>query len=690
VSAAERTGYSLGVTPRHDGSVDVAVWAPSADTVHFCALDTTGPSTRETRHLLTRTTHGIHAGRIPDIPVGSQYGFRVTGEWNPSAGMRFNPHKFLLDPYARRITGELINVPALRDCDPHDPTKMSRQDSREFVPHSVVTESTFDWGGDQPPRIPWSETIIYEAHVKGLTKSHPSVPAEDQGTFRGVASPAIIEHLRHIGVTAIELLPIHAFLSEEHLMETGLTNYWGYNSIGFFAPHHDYASRPGTEIEDFKFMVRELHRAGIEVILDVVYNHTAEAGTDGPSLSFKGINNRDFYRITPDGHYMDFTGCGNSVNASHPYALRVIMDSLRYWVTDMHVDGFRFDLTAALARGEHDVELHGAFLNAVAQDPVLRSVKLIAEPWDVGPGGYHVGAFPSPWSEWNDRYRDDVRDFWRGESGISHVGWRLSGSEDIYGGKAADPTTSINFVTAHDGFTMMDLVSYNHKHNQANLEDNRDGTDNNRSYNYGIEGPTSDPNIESIRERQIRNFLTTLYLSSGVPMLLAGDEMHRTQQGNNNGYCQDNSISWIDWELEQKNWDLIDLCATLNHIRLTWAHIRPEGFFTGEPHSGNAPKDLAWFGPGGHEIEDWGAPGLSTVGMFMSAASGDSLLVIYHAGEQDLTFTLPAGNYAARYIPILDTTFTNGNPPAETYVSGDAVPITARSVLILQVTRDLA
>jgi glycogen operon protein len=658
----------------------------------FCLLTIeTDGSISERQIELSRLVQGVYYANVPQVSVGDHYGFRVSGEWDPQSGLRFNAHKILLDPYSKRIAGTLTQTPAIYDHSPHDPLVMSTMENNNHVPHSVVTASHFDWEGDHPPNIPWSETVIYEAHVKGLTQLHPSVPETDRGTFRGVTAPALIEHLRHIGVTAIELLPVQSFLSEPHLMDTGLSNYWGYSTIGFFAPHAQYASGPGTEIEDFKYMVRELHRSGIEVILDVVYNHTAEGGALGPFLCFKGINNLDFYRLSDSGDYIDVTGCGNSVNASLPQALQVIMDSLRYWVTEMHVDGFRFDLATALTRGNFETDMHGAFLNTIQQDPVLRKVKLIAEPWDVGPDGYRLGSFPSLWSEWNDRYRDDVRDFWRGESGIEHIGWRLSGSEDINGGKSADPCTSINFVTSHDGFTLLDLVSYNHKHNQANLEDNRDGTDNNRSDNYGVEGPTHDLEIQETRARQIRNFMTTMYLSSGVPMLVAGDEFHRTQLGNNNGYCQDNSISWVNWEIEQSHWDLIDLCATLNHIRTVWADIRPPGFFTGAPLCEGGPKDLAWVGPDGCEIEDWGSGNVSTVGMFISPAQGDSLLCIFHTGTESIDFVLPSNPYDGySYTPILDTTFTNGTPDKARYESDQSVSLTPRSTLILQARKSSA
>lgn len=674
---------NFGVTPLPDGSVNVSVWAPRATAAYFCHIEiSSGGVTTETRHPLSRLTQGVYQSVIADIPAGSRYGFRFEGEWNPRTGLRFNPNKFLLDPYARAISGALVLDPAIYDFVPGSPETMSMLDSRSVVPHSIVVADDFDWEGDSPPEIPWSQTVLYEAHVKGLTKLHPSVPEQDRGTYRGVCAPAVIEHLQHIGVTALELLPVHQFLDEEHLLRSGLTNYWGYNTIGFFAPHNGYASGENTVVEDFKFMVRELHKAGIEVIIDVVYNHTAEGGFEGPSLCFRGINNPDFYRLDDHGQYIDFTGCGNTVNASKPQALQIIMDSLRYWVTEMHVDGFRFDLAAALARGDHEVDMHGTFLNAVQQDPILRKVKLIAEPWDVGPGGYHVGGFPSLWSEWNDRFRDDVRDFWRGATGISHIGWRLSGSEDIHGGKSADQWASVNFVTAHDGFTLSDLVSFNHKHNEDNLEDNRDGTDNNRSFNYGVEGPTTDLDIHETRTRQIRNFLATLYLSEGVPMLLAGDEFHRTQFGNNNGYCQDNHISWIDWELEQRDWDLVDLCATLKHLRVVSASMRPKSFFTGEPHGPHGPKDLAWFGPGGYEIEDWDAK-LSCVGMFISPPEGDSLVIVLNADPEAVEFTLPGSPYGFSYTPILDTTYTNGIPPAMTYHALDSISVTARSTLVL-------
>lgn len=675
----------FGVTPRDDGSAKVSLWAPHADFVEFCILR--GSETRgfvEERHSLTHRVQNVHYDIIPNVPVGSRYGFRVHGPWDPHKGMRFNPNKFLVDPYAKLLVGELINDPAIFDYDVNDPHTMSTLDSIDFVPHSVVSSSSFDWQGDRPLERPWNETVIYETHVKGFTKLHPSVLETERGTFRGLATPEVLEHLKHIGVTAVELLPVHHYVDEVHLMETGLTNYWGYNTLGFFAPHSGYSVSEGSQIDDFKYMVRELHKVGIEVILDVVYNHTAEGGLDGPSLSFKGINNKDFYRLDEDGNYIDFAGCGNTINAAKPQALQLIMDSLRYWVTEMHVDGFRFDLAAALARSFYDVDMLGNFLTTIQQDPILRRVKLIAEPWDIGPGGYQVGSFPPLWSEWNDKYRDDVRDFWRGESGIAGIGWRLSGSQDVYGGDGTDPYTSINFVTAHDGFTLRDLVSFNHKHNEANLEENRDGTDNNRSYNYGVEGKTTDPQIIETRSRQIRNFLATLFLSGGVPMLMAGDELHRTQQGNNNSYCQDNPISWINWDLQQEDWDLVDFTATLAHIRATHPALRPLGFFTGNPHFDNGPKDLAWFAPNAHEIEHWHSESHSTIGMFLTPDPSESLYAIFHAGAEPVSVTLPGAPYAERYTPILDTNAINGVPTGEQHNAGDSITMPPRSTYVMR------
>ena len=680
----------FGVTLLPDGSAKVSLWAPHADQVEFCVV--TGDEIEgftESRHELEHRVQNVHYSIVPNIGPNTRYGFRVHGPWDPGNGMRFNPHKFLLDPYARAITGQLHNHPAIFDYQVDDPATMSTLDSRDFVPHGLTVHSEFDWDGDEPLERPWNETVIYEAHVKGLTYRHPSVPENERGTFRGIARKEVIDHLVHIGVSAIELLPVQQFVNETHLMDTGLSNYWGYNTLGFFAPHADYASTPGNQIDDFKFMVKGLHGAGIEVILDVVYNHTAEGGALGPSLSFKGINNKDFYRLTDTGDYMNFAGCGNSINAAQPQALQLIMDSLRYWVTEMHVDGFRFDLASTLARSFHEVDMLGNFLTTISQDPILRRSKLIAEPWDVGPGGYQLGSFPPLWSEWNDRYRDGVRDFWRGESGIAAIAWRLSGSQDLYGGEGADPHSSINFITAHDGFTMLDLVSFNHKHNEANREDNRDGTDNNRSYNFGAEGPTQDSGIREIRARMVRNFLATLFLSGGVPMIASGDELHKTQRGNNNVYCQDNDFSWLNWDLEQHDWDLIDFVATMAHIRRSYPMLRPLDFYSGEPLHENGPKDLAWFAPDAQEISDWHHSEHTSIGMFLTPyESGEkSIFAIFHAGSEPVNFALPALPYAQSYVAILDTHATNGQPNEHVHGAGGIFLCQPRSTYVFTAQR---
>lgn len=676
---------AFGVTLLENGSAKVSLWSPDADKVEFCVLagDETAGFT-ETRFELEHRVQNVHYSIVPDIGAGTRYGFRVYGPWDPSNGMRFNPNKFLLDPYARAITGQLLNNPAIFDYSIENPSIMSTLDSRDFVPHSLTVLSNFDWRGDMPLERPWNEMVIYEAHVKGLTYLHPSVPEVDRGTFRGVACKEVIDHLIHIGVSAIELLPVQHFVNEAHLMDAGLSNYWGYNTIGFFAPHAGYASEAGNQIDDFKYMVKELHSAGIEVILDVVYNHTAEGGIAGPSLSFKGINNKDFYRLTETGDYVNFTGCGNTINAAKPQALRLIMDSLRYWVSEMHVDGFRFDLASTLARSSHEVDMLGNFLSAISQDPVLRRSKLIAEPWDIGPGGYRAGSFPPLWSEWNDKYRDDVKDFWQGQGGIAAIGWRLAGSQDVYGGGGTDPRKSINFITAHDGFTMLDLVSFNEKHNEANLEENRDGTDNNRSSNFGVEGPTDNVEIFETRARMVRNFLATLFLSSGVPMITSGDELHKTQRGNNNVYCQDNSYSWINWDLQQQEWDLVDFVATIAHIRRSHPMLRPLDFHSGEPDYEGGPKDLGWFGPNATEITDWHHGEHNSIGMFLTPfdESEQGIFAIFHFGDEPVNFTLPASPLAQSFEAILDTNAPNGKPFECSYQTGAILVCEPRSTYV--------
>lgn len=632
----------LGVRIQVDGSANVALWAEGADRVEFCVFDDSG----EHRIELPDRLHHIFHGRIAGIRSGTRYGFRVYGPWDPERGRRWNPSKLLLDPYARAIEGDLVLDTAVFDHEPSDPNRRNDTDSAAFVPKSVVVDDRFDWGADELPQTPWQDTVIYETHVRGLTMSHPQVPEKERGTYAGVAHPAVIEHLKSLGVTTVELLPVHHFVSEVHLLESGLSNYWGYNSIGFFAPHARYSSTgsAGQQVNEFKQMVRDLHVAGLEVVLDVVYNHTAEGGANGPTLSFRGIGNDDYYFLADDGRsYVDYTGCGNTLDASHPHVLQMILDSLRYWAMEMHVDGFRFDLTSTLARSLHAVDMLGSFMSAIQQDPVLRRLKLIAEPWDIGPGGYQVGGFPVLWAEWNDRFRDTVRSFWRGTSGIADLGWRLSGSADLYAPEGKRPFSSINFVTAHDGFTLKDLVTYEHKHNDANLEENRDGTDHNLSANYGHEGETTDPGINAVRRRQIRNLLTTCVLSSGVPMVCGGDEFGRTQRGNNNAYCQDNEISWYDWDWEAWQHELVDFTRRLVALRTRHPAFRRRHFFEGS----DGVKDVTWWHPVGRELQegDWSDPGARCLAMIVSDDQADpsapTFLLALNAHDHAVDVELP-------------------------------------------------
>ena len=609
----------LGVT--YDGlGVNVAIWSEGAEAVDFCVFDDDG---QETRYELAEATFHVFHGYVAGITPGTQYGFRVHGPWEPERGLRYNANKLLIDPYARAISGNIELAPALFGHEVGDDLVMNELDSVDIMPRSIVATNGFDWTGDRSPRTPWGDTVIYEAHVKGMTAQHPDVPEQLRGTYAGMAHPSVIEHLLSLGVTAVELLPIHHFVSEAHLLRNELTNYWGYNSIGFFAPHAGYSASGtrGQQVDEFKGMVKSLHAAGLEVILDVVYNHTAEDNENGPFLSFRGIDNRDYYRLTDEGRrYTDYTGCGNTLDASRPHVLQLITDSLRYWVEEMHVDGFRFDLASALARSLNDVDMLGNFITTIHQDPVLREVKLIAEPWDVGAGGYQVGEFPPLWTEWNDKYRDNIRDFWRGATGVGELGRRLTGSADLYASEGRRPFASINFVTAHDGFTLRDLVTYDHKHNEANREDNRDGNNDNRSDNYGVEGETTDRQINSIRHRQIKNMLATLLLSTGVPMITMGDEMGRTQQGNNNAYCQDNPISWLDWDLAEWEQDLLDFARSAVSLRSENRAFKRRFFFRGHAVTDAGQKDIAWIGPLGDELtdEEWNSVETRTIGMFVS------------------------------------------------------------------------
>ncbi|MET8812036.1 glycogen debranching protein GlgX [Streptomyces sp. NPDC004549] len=700
-------GARFRTGPDGVAGTNFALWAGGAEAVRLCLFDERG---RETQVRLTELTHEIWHGFVPGVLPGTRYGYRVEGRWDAWTGARWNPAKLLLDPYARAVDGEFTLPPEVyghvRDWPDQRvaDTVRDERDSAPFVPKGVVVHDDDDWSDDRRPKTPWADSVIYELHVKGFTKLHPGVPEELRGTYAGLAHPAAIEHLTQLGVTAVELLPVHQFAHEDHLLRRGLTNYWGYNSIGYFAPHAAYSASgtAGQQVGEFKRMVRALHAAGIEVILDVVYNHTAEAGELGPTLSLKGIDNRGYYRLQQDARrYADYTGCGNTLHVVRPQVLRLITDSLRYWVTEMGVDGFRFDLAAALARSMHDVDMLSPFLAVIAQDPVLRRVKLIAEPWDIGSGGYQVGAFPPLWTEWNDRYRDTVRDFWRHAlPDVREMGYRLSGSSDLYAWGGRRPYASVDFITAHDGFTLRDLVSYEHKHNEDNGEDNRDGTHDNRSWNCGAEGETADAGVRALRRRQLRNLLTTLLLSTGVPMLVAGDEFGRTQGGNNNAYCQDNATSWVDWSLlEDPEWrPLFDLTARLISLRHRHPVLRRSAFFSGRAHSADGLRDLAWFTAHGREMTegDWYAPA-ATLGMYLSGRDipgrdergapilDDSFLAVLHAGGEPVGFTLPGAPWARSYEVVVDTSLEEqtGAPDA-VHPAGSEITLPARSVLLLR------
>ncbi len=690
--------YPLGAT--FDGSgTNFALFSEVAERVELCLLDEDGT---ETRIDLPETDGFVWHGYLPDVQPGQRYGFRVHGPYDPASGHRCNPAKLLLDPYAKAIDGQIDEHPSLFSYDFDDPDTLNTEDSAGHTMVSVVVNPFFDWGHDRPPSRGYAETVIYEAHVKGLTERHPGVPEELRGTYAALGHPAIVDHLTGLGVTAIELMPVHQFVNDPHLQAKGLSNYWGYNTIGFFAPHNGYsrAANPGQQVQEFKQMVKTLHDADIEVILDVVYNHTAEGNHLGPTLCFRGIDNAAYYRLVDDdpAHYFDTTGTGNSLLMRHPHVLQLLMDSLRYWVTEMHVDGFRFDLAATLARQFHEVDRLSAFFDLVQQDPVVSQVKLIAEPWDVGEGGYQVGGFPPQWSEWNGKYRDTVRDFWRGEPAtLAEFASRLSGSSDLYEHTARKPSASINFVTAHDGFTLADLVSYNDKHNQANGEGNDDGESHNRSWNCGVEGPTEDEEIAALRRRQQRNFLTTLLLSQGVPMLAHGDELGRTQAGNNNGYCQDNELTWIDWDLDEHRAALLEFTRTLVQLRRDHPVLRRRRFFAGSADHGGESElgDIGWFGTGGEHMTDadWREAHVKAVTVFLNGEAitepdprgepvvDDSFLIMYNAAPNTVIFTVPPAEFGASWTCVLDTDHTLA--PGATVKAGDSLGITGRSTLVL-------
>jgi isoamylase len=693
--------YPLGAT--YDGAgTNFGLFSEVAQRVELCLFDDDGT---ESRVQLREVDGFVWHGYLPGVSPGQRYGYRVHGPYNPSAGQRCNPAKLLLDPYAKAIDGHVTWGQPVFSYPFGHPDRRNNADSAPYVPRSVVINPYFDWGLDRPPRIQYHETVIYEAHVRGLTKEHPVIPKEQRGTYLGLAHPAIISHLLRLGVTAIELMPVHQYVTDSHLNDRGLHNYWGYNTIGFFAPHNGYAAggRRGEQVQEFKTMVRTLHEAGIEVILDVVYNHTAEGNHLGPTLSFRGIDNAAYYRLVDDDrrYYMDTTGTGNSLLMRHPHVLQMIMDSLRYWVLDMHVDGFRFDLASALARELHEVDRLSAFFDLVQQDPVVSQVKLIAEPWDVGEGGYQVGNFPPLWSEWNGKYRDTIRDLWRGQTAtLPEFASRLTGSSDLYQQDSRRPVASVNFVTAHDGFTLQDLVSYDHKHNEANGEDNRDGSNDNRSWNCGAEGPTDDPAILALRARQKRNFLTTLLLSQGVPMLLAGDEMGRTQQGNNNAYCQDNEISWVNWAIREDDTELLDYVRALIKLRAEHPVLRRRRFFRGQAIRGGRQRlgDIAWFTLAGEEMtgDDWDAGFAKSLTVFLNGRAisepdrrgerigDDSFLLLFNASEQDLVFTIPPRRYGQRWDKALDTARPAADFEHDTAVKpGDVITVINHSLQVL-------
>jgi glycogen operon protein len=683
----------LGATADDDG-VNFAVFSKNAEQVEVCVFDDEGG---ETRVPLRESTYHVWHGYLPGARPGTRYGFRVDGPFDPYRGMRFNPSKLLVDPYARALDGDYTLDPAVFGFPPgRDDTAQDHRDSAPFVPKSVVVRDEFDWSGDTNPRTPWSDTVIYEVHVRGFTKLHPHVPPELRGTYAGLAHPAVIAYLRDLGITAVELLPVHHFVSEPALIRRGLRNYWGYNSLGYFAPHAAYSSSGtrGEQVHEFKQMVRALHDAGIEVILDVVYNHTAEGDETGPTLAFRGIDNSSYYRLRDGRFYVNYTGTGNTLDVRQHHTLQLITDSLRYWVTEMHVDGFRFDLATVLARSMRDVDMLSPFMAVIHQDPVLSGVKLIAEPWDLGEGGYRVGEFPPLWTEWNDRFRDTVRDFWlRGMTGVRELGYRLAGSSDLYQDDGRRPYASINYVTCHDGFTLRDLVTYDHKHNEANGEKNRDGASDNHNWNFGHEGETDEPVVSRMRDRAVRGMISTVLLSTGVPMLAHGDEIGRTQRGNNNAYSQDNDITWVDWASADAA--LLEFTKRVTALRRAHPVFRQGSFFTGTSSNGEGLKDLAWFSPDGDEMtpSDWYDMRTRTIGMYLSGRDmreigprgkplvDDSFLVVLHAGLEPTPFTLPGSPWATTYQVVLDSTGHNDDSVLQ---AGTKIALPGLSLIVLR------
>ena len=691
------TPYPLGAT--YDGSgTNFSIFSAVAEKIELCLFD---PDGQETRVELPEVTGYCWHGYLPEVESRQRYGFRVHGPWQPEMGHRCNPSKLLLDPYAKAIDGQVSWDEAVFSYNFNQgPDSRNNKDSAPFVPRSVVHQPHFDWNNDKLLQRPWHNTVIYETHVKGFTVRHSEIPDEIRGTYAGLAHPAAVNYLKKLGITAVELMPVHQFIHDKHLIDKGLRNYWGYNTLGFFAPHNEYSSdkRPGAIVNEFRHMVKTLHQAGIEVILDVVYNHTCEGNHLGPTLSFKGIDNAYYYRTMADDprYYMDYTGTGNSLHMRHPHVLQLLMDSLRYWVLEMHVDGFRFDLASTLARELHDVDKLSAFFDLIQQDPVISQVKLIAEPWDVGEGGYQVGNFPAVWSEWNGKYRDCVRDFWAGrDQALGEFAYRLTGSSDLYANDSRQPFASINFITAHDGFTLRDLVSYNHKHNEDNGEDNNDGHDNEGSWNCGVEGPTDDPEILALRSRQQRNFLATMILSQGVPMLLGGDEMGRTQHGNNNAYCHDNEISWYDWE--NIDHDLLSFTRQLIDYFHKHPVFRRRRWYQGREIHGQEITDIAWFTHVGEQMseQDWGQDFAKSLGVYLNGGAipnpnpkgepvtDNSFYLIFNAHHEELVFTLPPDTWGVSWHKELDT--SQGWLEDEQILGpGASLTVAARSLMVLR------
>ncbi|MDR6198027.1 glycogen debranching protein GlgX [Siphonobacter sp. SORGH_AS_0500] len=691
--------FPLGATYDGEG-VNFAIFAENATAIDLCLFDEiSGQSETTTIPLLERAYHIWHV-YIPGLQPGQLYGYRVDGPYEPENGHRFNRNKLLIDPYTKALAGTVEWNESLFSYQMgEEDLTFSESDSAPYVPKSVVIDTNFDWEGDTFPKIPYNHTIVYETHVKGFTQLHPEIPEEIRGTYAALGHPVTIKYLKELGVTAVELMPIHSFINDSHLIEKGLKNYWGYNSIGFFSPDAEYSSSGvrGEQVTEFKTMVKELHKAGIEVILDVVYNHTAEGNEKGPTLSFKGIDNAAYYRLHEGRYYNDYTGTGNTLNVMQPNVLRLIMDSLRYWVQEMHVDGFRFDLASTLARGLHDVDKLNSFFDVIYQDPIISQSKLIAEPWDVGEGGYQVGKFPPGWAEWNGMYRDCVRDYWRGaDSKLGEFASRFLGSPDLYREDYRSPTASVNFITAHDGFTLNDLVCYNDKHNEANGEDNNDGESHNRSWNCGVEGPTDDEEINKLRQQQKRNFLTTLFLSQGVAMLVAGDEFGRTQGGNNNAYCQDNEISWLHWD----NQDVDLLEYTKKIIKFSQDHpvFCRRGWFKGQPVQGTDREDIAWFLPDGNEMsdEDWQNGYAKSLGVYLSGHAiksvsekgerilDDSFYVLFNAHYEPIEYQIPSKKWGGNWVKVVDSYNNYVDENGEKYDNGEKITVEGRSVVVLK------